>query len=141
MAKKSHILRHEEGDDFLLIGIALHETDYRASWILNQTTGLDFVRIENLTIRDQRQEEELEFSRYKSSVESSSFVVHLISNHTQNAFLAPEMKNVDFFLKISGEISPSELANLLTLVRKSEGLLLAFELNKKELRSLSRFVF
>jgi hypothetical protein len=134
MARKTIRLKHEE-EDYFLLALACHEADYRTCWILNQSLGLKLVRMENLPVHDQKTGSDLEFARYFFDDEERMAQWYLISNHTENAFFAPEHKNIDFFLRLSGEISEKDIKNILADLKKTSGILTAFQTDRKTIRN------
>jgi hypothetical protein len=134
MARKTIQLKHEE-EDFYLLALACHEPDYRACWILNQSMGLRLVRMDNLLVHDQKTGSDMAFARYFFNDEERIVQWYLISNHTENAFFAPELKNIDFFLRLSGEISKEDIKKILSELKKTTGILIAFEAERKTIRN------
>lgn len=141
MARKVHQLKNTEVSDFFLLALASHEPDYRASWLLNQGTGLNLVRTGNLKIWDQKTAAELEFSQYFFDDSGQLIQYFLLSNHTENAFLVPELKNVDFFLRISGEVKTTDVRILLEKIKNIDGILTAFEISLPGFKSIHCFIF
>jgi hypothetical protein len=134
MARKTIQLKHEE-EDYFLLALACHEPDYRACWILNQSLGLKLVRMDNLHVHDQKAGGDFEFARYFFEDEERMTQWYLISNHTENAYFAPELKNIDFFLRLSGEFSEKDVKNILAELKKTSGILTAFETERKTIRN------
>ena len=134
MARKVHQLKHEE-EPYQLLAVACHEPDYRVSWILNQAFSLNLARTTNLQVTDARSGDRMEFSRFTFEDENRMISWFLLSNHTENAFFAPELKNIDFFLRLSGEINPGTLKEILDTLKKTPGILTAFVTDKKTIRN------
>jgi hypothetical protein len=134
MARKTIRLKHEE-EDYYLLALACHEPDYRACWILNQALGLKLVRTDNLQVKDLKTGADFEFARYVFDDEERMVQWYLLSNHTENGYFAPEHKNIDFFLRLSGEISERDVKNILTELKKITGILTAFDTERKNIRN------
>ena len=88
--KKILKLKIEEHNNFKLIGISSHENDYRLVWSINECLKLQFIRIENLVIHNQKLKEDLEFSRFIYHDEDRYLNYYLISNRCPNGFLSPK---------------------------------------------------
>jgi hypothetical protein len=104
MKKKRHKLLIAGASPFTLLGISSHENDYRLTWAANSKLGLRLIRSENITTANDNSEK-LEFSVFQSVDEDNSHKINLISNRCPNGFLIKEMKNIDFFMQIFGDVS------------------------------------
>ena len=101
--KKIHKLLTDGSNPYRLLGISSHENDYRLSWAANRKLGLKFRKSDNILTKTAGSEN-LEFSVFQYSDDDNSCKMNLISNRCPNGFLINEMKNIDFFLQIFGEI-------------------------------------
>jgi hypothetical protein len=139
--KKSHKLTFFEEYDFKLIGITSHENDYHLCWKINQILDLRLVRLEDLHIFNSKFKISQDYSLYHYSNEDSMAEYHLISNRCENGFLLEELRNIDFLLKISGDMDEQFLNNLLGSLRTIEGVTAAFELDPSQLKSREKLIF
>jgi len=139
--KKVHKLVTEPTEQFLLIGIVSHENDYRLSWAFNQYMKMKFVKTESLVINQPKLEENPAFSVYKYEDEESYVLYYLIANKSENGFLIPELKNVDFILKISGELKDYTLKDLLARIKKMEFISTAFKIEDLSSKAAKSLVF
>ena len=98
MKKKNQKLYYQPEPDFHLIGIASHENDYRLSWALNKKLLVNFIRSENLEIKDLKKNSVSFFSVFSTDDEQEDIRLILISNRCDNGFLIEELKNIDYFL-------------------------------------------
>lgn len=105
---------------FALVGISSHENDYRLVWAINNQLGTSFTRTGDLVIHQPKIGSDLEFSRYIFTDEDTYITYYLISNRCDNGFLFPEIKNLDFLLKINGEISPHDIQALVKMLKSIE---------------------
>ncbi len=128
MKKRVHKLILSDSDPYKLLGISSHENDYRLSWALNSNLGLNFCKTENLTVQPNNEEEKLEFSVFQSVLENKSLKMNLISNRCPNGFLIPEMKNIDFFLQVFGEINQEEIDNIASRLKPIDIISAVFEI-------------
>ncbi|HAN18815.1 MAG TPA: IPExxxVDY family protein [Bacteroidales bacterium] len=141
LKKKVHKLIFEPETGFKLIGISSHENDYRLSWALNKYLGYNFSKSENLLIQKPKHNIEQSFSVYIYNDEETFLQYQLIANNSENGFLIPELKNIDFFLKISGEYSDSIINKIVTKLKKIEIINTAFNLENLSERNKKVFTF
>ena len=141
MAKKTHKLRVTESYHFRLIGISSHENDYRISWIINQSMDFSLSKLENLLIHHAKLDLAQEFSHYAYYDEDTLLDYHLISNRCNDGFLLEELRNLDFILKISGDIDNHYISELVKKIRMIDMVTTAFEINPAELKSRTKLLF
>ena len=123
--KKLHRLNCEYERDYMLIGIASHENDYRLSWALNKNLYFNFTKIDDLIISHPKHNIEINYSMYFSN-DDSYLNYHLISNKSEQGFLLPKMKNIDFVLKISGDVNTDFINELLIKLKRIDIVITAF---------------
>jgi len=97
---------------FKLLGISSHDHDYRVVWSMNTQFAMQFIRAESLSLHNQKLNVDMEFSRYIYYDEERYLRYSLISNRCPDGFLFPEMKNIDFILQVSGDMSESVIQAL-----------------------------
>ena len=141
MVKKSHKLTFFEEYDFKLIGITSHENDYHLCWKINQSLDMHLVRLEDLHVFNSKFKINQDFSLYHYSDEDTMAEYHLISNRCENGYLLEELRNIDFLLKISGDMDEQFINNLLSRLRTIEGVTAAFELDPSQLKSREKLIF
>ena len=141
MTKKSHKLVVEDDFHFLLIGISSHENDYRISWAINTQLKMAFKRTDNLHIHNPRISEDQEFSLYQFTDPETLLHYDLFSNRCDNGFLLEEMKNIDYFLKISGDANKNFPTQLVNKLKKIDIITTAFEINPLKLKSRKKLIF
>ena len=128
--KKIHKLAIEIENDYSLIGIASHENDYRLSWAINKSLGLDLKKNEDLTLDHPKHKIIINYSLYTFDDENNYITYNLISNKSEKGFLIPEMKNIDFVLRISGSPDQDLINDLVSNLKKIEIVITAFSINK-----------
>lgn len=99
--KKIHKLLTDGSNPYRLLGISSHENDYRLSWAANRKLGLNLRKSDSIFMK-KAGKENLEFSVFTE--EDNSYKMNLISNRCPNGFLINELKNIDFFLQVFGDI-------------------------------------
>lgn len=127
--KKIHKLSYEDKRDYKLIGIASHENDYRLSWALNKNLYLNFTKTDDLIIFQIKHKIEINYSMYMSN--SDSYLdYYLISNKSEKGFLIPQMQNIDFILKITGDVKVDFLNEILIKLKQIDLVITAFVIEK-----------
>ena len=139
--KKIHKLVFEPEKDFRLIGIASHENDYRLSWAINQSLGLDLVKVIDLVVNHPKHKILIDYSMYNFSDENYYIDYSLVSNKSEKGFLIPEMKNIDFVLKVSGNSETDFLNNFLLRLKKVDIIITAFFIDDLAERFHKIFIF
>jgi hypothetical protein len=98
--------------DFKLLGISCAEKDYRLCWALNQSLGIDMVRLSNEGMPSR--EHLLEFPFFEYNDEEKGQVYRLLSNRFETKILMKELKNIDYLFLMQGEdINLQEITELI----------------------------
>jgi hypothetical protein len=139
--KKLHRLKVSVRPELFTIGISSHENDYRLSWAINNQLGFKFSRAANLGLFNEKIQEKQIFSVFSYTEEEYELKYYLVSNTSENGFLLPEYRNVDFLFLIQGEMSENELDKLLTQLKKIEIINLAFQIPNLPAKSLEKILF
>jgi len=127
--------------EFTLLGISSHEDDYHLSWALNQSLGMNFTRTNNLEIPSSKTDMKQEFSVYQYEDENSMLIYNIISNKSGNGVLIPDLKNIDYFLQIYGDINHSKLDNIIEELRNSGVLNASFRLDPNTIKGAEKLLF
>ena len=140
LKKKTLKLKIEENADYRMIGISSHENDYRLVWAINNQLKMQFVRIDNLVIIDEKSKLDLEFSRYLYPDEDRYLKYYLISNRCPNGYLFPELRNLDFLLQVVGDTDHTVLEEMTKNFRKIEIVSAVFTIRPEQIRNIERIV-
>ncbi len=140
MAVKKHKLEYSEDFDFLLIGISSHEADYRLVWKINQDFSLNFIRQESLKYT-RKDGSEAEYALFTCDDEDTYYLYHLVSNRAEEGVLLEELKNIDYLIKIQGDLSEAFINGFLNRLKKTEGILGVFRIDPEGLKNRDRLVF
>lgn len=147
-----HALDFEEfyEEEYTLIGIHTALEDYKLAYLLNRELHLNFMKIkEGLTSENSKTT--TSFSLYQYTNESHECDWFLIANSARKenspepnellltaetkSFLIPEKKKVDYFLKISGDLSSGAIQETLNNINKIEHIITSYTINKNTLKS------
>ncbi len=124
--KKVHKLTFNVENDYKLIGIASHENDYRLTWAINKALGVTLIRKEDLKLVHPKHKIEVNYSIFNYNDENNYVNYNLISNKSEKGFLLPEIKNIDFVLKVSGDPEIDFLNNILVSLKKIDIIITAY---------------
>ena len=86
--------------DFLLIGLACSWKDYRFCYLLNKTLGIDLHKVEDMELTHAKgayRSYHPHFVAIKEQLE-----INILANKGLDAFLIPELKQLDYFMVIKG---------------------------------------
>jgi hypothetical protein len=140
MSKKIHRLSEKEEYPFGLAGIASSENDYRLSWALNKTLGINLMRKEDLGIYHKRLDDEQTFSQFEYFNEETLLQYRLISNRSETGSLLEEMTNVDYLLQITGDTDEVWIDNLVKELNNIDEITLAFRIDPESLKSRKKLL-
>lgn len=128
MTKKVHKLKGFQPESFRVICISSHQNHYRLSWALNRVLNIQFQKSEDLIVKLSKANIEQHFSKYAFQDNTLSITYHLISNKCEQGYLLKELPNIDFFLKIEGDIEEDFFQNLINKIKGLDIVITAFEL-------------
>ncbi len=137
---RKHKLEIEYDYDFILIGIATHEKDYRLCWAIGNRLGREFSRHEDIPVAAKKKSVML-FSAYHSRDEETFTDFYIIANKCATGMLAPEQKKSDFFLMVKGNVTDEEKQEVMRLLKEINFVLAAYEVKPDSLRSKQHFLF
>ncbi|MCK8140293.1 IPExxxVDY family protein [Flavobacterium sp. I-SCBP12n] len=148
--------------DYYLIAIHTLLEDYRLAYFINQKLPINLSKSEE-DIQINIKEGEINFSRFYYNDDDSNFTWNLIQNknqviqhkeeNTQNlfsnvtmevatkAYLLPELKKVDYFLKIENNEGPLDLSNIQLLLNTIDNVSTIFIVDKKQIKSKNNLIF
>ena len=141
MTKKIHKLKLIPDSEFFLIGISSHENDYRVCWAINSETGISLVKSEDLEIKNIKNSIIQKFSMFDYFDEEKLIKYKLISNRCFNGFLVEDQKNIDFFIKFSGDVSENEVKVFNTQIKNINIINTSFIVNLQSFNSKNKFIF
>lgn len=121
---------------FSLIGISSHENDYRLVWAVNNHLGFSFSRIDDLVVHQAKTGTDLEFSRYIYTAEESGITYSLISNRCDNGFLFADIRNLDFLIKMNGEVTNQEILDLVKKLKACEVISACYKLDPLKIKGI-----
>ena len=133
------LLSIAEDYDFILIGISCHTKDYRLCWEINKSLHTDLIRTADLEIN--KKGEVNSFSFYEFIDEENYIEYYLISNLSNNGYLIPEQKKVDFFLLLKGNTSTNLVKDYIGKINSLSLVLTSFNIVPSQLKSKHNLLF
>jgi hypothetical protein len=159
-----HTLKIEDDYDFVLIGISSHEKEYRICWALNNKFKFEFKKIESLEIKGKKQltpsffslflyVDEDNFKEYfvlanlseSKSVDAKNFTLFeeeaKQDQSTENEWLVPEYKQMNYFFVVKGDIEQDELDEIMGKIKEIDMVLTAVDIDVEQLKSKHNLIF
>ncbi len=103
-------------EDYCLLGIVSDEPDYKLCWLLNQALHTDFTREEDLVLFSKKLGEDQEISLFTHEDEQRMTTYRVIVNRANTGHYLSELKQIDFFLHIQGEIDTEHIGQLISTI-------------------------
>ncbi len=148
----------EIAEDYSLIGIHTSEEDYRLAYLINTNLKTSFSKYKH----------SLDFKNNNASYSVFEFIdlskhqeIYLISNkflgknnqisniglfsdtnsYSTTDYLIPEKKRVDFFLKIDGDTTTTEINNILNKLNNIHQIITSYSIDPSDLKSKDFLIF
>jgi len=141
LKKKTHKLNFKLDFNYDVIGISSHENDYRLCWAINKNTKLNLSKDDDLIINIKNTELVQKFSVYSFIDEENELKYELIACVSESGFLFKKLKNIDYILKISGEIDSYLLNQLIVRLNKIDIVIASYSVNNLSKNELKKLVF
>ncbi len=138
MKKKKHKLTFQLDFNFFLLGISSSENDYRLSWEINKKLKISLRKSTDHVIK--REEIEQAFSVYTFTDEEVYLQYFLIANKSENGYLVEELRNMDYFLQIHGDLTDKQQKQIISSVRNIKGITGVFNLDINTMKSKNKLI-
>jgi hypothetical protein len=127
-----HTIAGEETPDFFFLGVVSSEPDYRLSVMINRHLATDLRKnTDDLAIRTDTGDQS--FSRFTTVSHDFS----LISNRSEGNLLLRKLKNIDFFILLSGQADRQIAEKLAASLREIQEITAVFILHSREISDKS----
>lgn len=153
-----HIHSLDLVDEYSLIGIHSSVEDFKLAYLLNANLNMKFKKsIYSLDFKNKNVSFPIfEFIDEKNQLSyyliANKFTGQTTQNNSENLFsinemfsntslLIPEKKNVDYFLKIEGDITTIELFKTIEKVNKISQVITSYTINPNKLNSKDYLIF
>tara|TARA_R110001583_G_scaffold15644_2_gene64251 strand:+ start:167 stop:622 length:456 start_codon:yes stop_codon:yes gene_type:complete len=149
------LLTFDLEDDYLLIGIHSTEEDYRLAFLINKLLKTKFIRYKNnLDFKNSN----AEFPLFEYKDEQNFINYYLINNkhlqvvnkqykeglfggnYSTTSYLLPEIKKVDFLLKIEG-CNQNFILNIVEKLNNINQIITSYSIETNTLKSKNNLIF
>tara|TARA_B110000444_G_scaffold38897_1_gene34601 strand:- start:478 stop:897 length:420 start_codon:yes stop_codon:yes gene_type:complete len=120
--------------DFTVLAINSHIKAYKLCWNINNSMQLNFEKKNDHYIN-----EDLWFSRY-AYTSNDGVEYDLLANRSKKGYLVPNQKSINFFLVVKSNYWEQDKPDFMSKLRGTSDVLLAFEVEKKKLKHIDRFI-
>ncbi|MCK9254299.1 MAG: IPExxxVDY family protein [Bacteroidales bacterium] len=138
---KTKKIKYEAEYNFNLIGISSLEDDYRLSWKLSKIFKAEFIKQEDVKIRDNRYSEFQVFVSYLCKPANSSLKLRLIVNKTNIGYIVDELKNIDYFLQVYDNQNQDYLNKIISEIKTINSVFAVFNLDLSKIKSKEKLLF
>ena len=124
--------------DFQLLAISSSLADFQMAWHINQHTNFTLKRAKDHLI-ELKKDQYLNTSCFHHQTENTSIKLlknKLSESDSKQAFLIPEMKNIDYFLVIQDDTQEFEILNVKSTLSKIKNVILVQILDTDRLKSV-----
>jgi len=128
-------IKTENEIDFLILGVNSHVKSYKLCWEINKKLQTNFIKKEN---HIHPENNKITFNRFFYKDEKNGTNYNLISNRSELGYLDLNNKSVNFYLIVDGGIYKSK--NIIEKLNQIDDVLLAFELDLKQIKSITPFL-
>lgn len=153
-----HSLNFEDfcEEEYTLLGIHTTLEDYKLAYLLNQKLKTQFTRAK-YDLDFQNEKNNASFSVYNFENTKYDFDWYLIANsyiqqtsNTSNelffnseikTYLIPEKKNVDFFIKMTGDANYSFIQNTINQIKSISQVITSYAVSTDNLKSKDYLIF
>ena len=140
MSKKRIKLDDTDTFDFFLLGISSFEKDYRLIWNMNNTLGYQFFRTGNHQAYNKKEGTEQGFACYLYKDEDRHLQYRFVANKSEEGYLLEELKNIDFFLLVTGDIGKAGVTSLRNGISALENVQAVFLIDPESLKNRQRLI-
>lgn len=143
-------------EEYSLIGIHTTLEDYKLAYLLNQQLKISF-RKSDFNLDFENKKNNASFSIYEYTSVEYDFDWFLISNSIKEengtisnglplytetkTYLIPEKKNIDFFIKISGDIDYKFFTKTIQKIKEVNQIITSYQIDKNSLKSKDFLIF
>ncbi|MDX6745442.1 IPExxxVDY family protein [Polaribacter sp. PL03] len=143
-------------EEYSLIGIHTALEDYKLAYLLNKNLNTQLSKSQK-NLEFDSDKNNASFSLYNFSSKKYDFDWFLIANSFKRenqtesnelllttetkTYLIPEKKKVDFFIKITGEVSLEYVANTVNKIKNIEQIITSYSIDKNTLKSKDFLIF
>ena len=139
--KKKYSLVFDDVNDFDIIGVCTHHSDYRLVWGVNESVGLKLLKSEENYVASNKKGETISsHSMYEFVDEDNRLEYYLIKNKHNGKFLIKERPTIDYFLFLNNNKS-IDVSDLMKQLKDVSSVLGVYPFEADELPSAENIEF
>ena len=127
--------------DFQLIGIASNENDYRLAWAINTALKIALTKSPDIVVVHDKYKHDISLSIFSQDFADQGYVIKLFANRGDNYFLLEDLRNIDFFLKLEGEITAQKVQNIVSTLKTIDIVMGVYQIDTKSIKKIQRLQF
>lgn len=127
-----------ERPGFQLLGINTLLKDFQLCFLLNELFGIDFRLMDDHKVKLKKSENETKFRIFHAKNAIAEISYFLFHNKSGTQYLVPEVKKMDFLLKIEGLENNTDCA---TLINNLEGIQAVVSLPLQKIKSYNHLEY
>jgi hypothetical protein len=143
-------------DEYSLIGIHTALEDFKLAYLLNKNLNISFKKSKD-QLNFENQNKDFSFSIFQYTSHRFDFDWFLIANSSKRenqtvanelllttetkAYLIPEKKKVDFFIKITGEVKYNFVLKTVNIIKNIDQIITSYIIDKNTLKSKDFLIF
>ncbi len=124
---------------FLLFGLVSTEMPAAICNMINKTLKITMTEAEPLQTHPEV--ENIHFHRFVFDDTVAMCTYQLVANRYQNFYYLPELKNIDYFLKIQASFPVRSEEKIITLLRKTAAFTMVVTINPATLKKKDKLLF
>lgn len=138
--KRIHRINLEADYDFELIGLSSFFPDYKVCWLINNELNFNFIRIQDLSIYNEKKKTEQLFPLFKYEFDES--LIFFISNKSESGLFLEELKMIDYFIIFNKtEDNEDFIKKSVENIKKLKDIQGVFNINVSSLKAKNRLIF
>jgi len=139
LAQKKHKLSVSFEDDYGILGLLSDEPDYKLCWLMNEHLNTGFSKVEDIAVFNKKAGADQLHSMFYYSDENAMLTYRLIRNRAQNGYFLTELKNMDYFLHIQGEVAALDTRNFIERINSLEAIRMCIPVDLTKIQQKDRF--
>lgn len=133
MSLKKKIIKLSFETDFQLIGISTRLSAHKLSWLLNIQIDTNFKQVDDLLIKKNENGLGLNFAVYEYETKSG-LIYKLFENKNNSGIFIKKLNNIDYLLKIDGNISEKNKERLIKKIRETESVVACLSIDIQNIK-------
>ncbi|MBI9036973.1 MAG: IPExxxVDY family protein [Bacteroidales bacterium] len=125
---------------YSMIGVSCHLKDYRLTYYLNKTLGIDLKKSKEFSITKEKEKKNIHFSFFIFNDKKKEISYYLISNHNPESKLIPSQKQIDYLLITKDLINQENVMEIINKIKTISYVLTAYKIELSKIRSINNLL-